>query len=136
MYDYDRVKDINDLNVVYETKDYFNPHKDQYEFNNENDFVEILPDYIGYSNGDIVVKVRKGNPMKEYKIRFCILDSVWLDDYNDFMSPSLGMVKHYLGFDNKAWILFLTAVGDCRNYAKSDLRVDLFLPKAPKKEIA
>ena len=129
MYDYDSVKDIEDLNLIYHPKDYFNPHKNQYEYKTENDFVEIIPDFIGYANGDVVVKVRMGFPMNEYKIRFCVYNEVWLDDYNDFISPSIAMVKDHLGFDRKAWILFLNALRDCNNYADSGLAVETLLPK-------
>lgn len=135
MYDYDRVKNVDDLNLVYQPKDYFNPHKNQYEFKTETDFVEILPDFIGYANGDVVVKVRMGFPMKEYKIRFAVRDSVWIDDYNTFMSPSIRMVKDYLGFENKAWILFLNALRDCNNYADSGLAVETLLPPKTKKSV-
>lgn len=135
MYDYTGVKNIDDLNLIYQPKDYFNPHKNQYEFKTETDFVEILPDFIGYANGDVVVKVRMGFPMKEYKIRFAVRDSVWIDDYDTFMSPSIRMVKDYLGFENKAWILFLNALRDCNNYADSGLAVETLLPPKTKKSV-
>jgi len=135
MYDYTGAKNIDDLNLIYQPKDYFNPHKNQYEFKTETDFVEILPDFIGYANGDVVVKVRMGFPMKEYKIRFAVRDSVWIDDYNTFMSPSIRMIKDYLGFENKAWILFLNALRDCNNYADSGLAVETLLPPKTKKSV-
>lgn len=135
MYDYTGAKNIDDLNLIYQPKDYFNPHKNQYEFKTETDFVEILPDFIGYANGDVVIKVRMGFPMKEYKIRFAVRNSVWIDDYDTFMSPSIRMVKDYLGFENKAWILFLNALRDCNNYADSGLAVETLLPPKTKKSV-
>lgn len=137
MYDYTGVKNIEDLNLIYQPKDYFNPHKNQYEFKTETDFVEILPDFIGYANGDVCVKVRKGTPTEEYKIRFSRYLSVWVDDYNDFsfISQSIAMVKDYLCFDSKAWILFLNALRDCNNYADSGLAVETLLPPKTKKSV-
>ena len=137
MYDYTGVKNIEDLNLIYQPKDYFNPHKNQYEFKTETDFVEILPDFIGYANGDVCVKVRKGTPIEEYKIRFSRYLSVWVDDYNDFsfISQSIAMVKDYLCFDSKAWILFLNALRDCNNYADSGLAVETLLPPKTEKSV-
>ena len=137
MYDYTGVKNIDDLNLIYQPKDYFNPHKNQYEFKTETDFVEILPDFIGYANGDVCVKVRKGTPIEEYKIRFSRYLSVWVDDYNDFsfISQSIAMVKDYLCFDSKEWILFLNALRDCNNYVDSGLAVETLLPPKTEKSV-
>lgn len=123
MYEYVSVKRIEDLNNGLTTKDYLNPHKNVFEYLKGNELITIVPDYVGYANGDVVIK------FNNTKIRYHLRDEVWVNDTTGKVLFSIKCVKDNLNLSDKEWELFLAAVKECHNYAKSGLNVDAFLPK-------
>lgn len=113
MYDYDKCKDINDLNYLYQPKDFYNPHKDCFEYFIGENRVEMYPDLVGYQNGDIVVKIYKDS---QYKIRYSYSDSVWICDTDWFISSNVNEVLNHIHLVKNERIIFFNAIKECYSY--------------------